>query len=58
MRRLSMVKQIEQSIEFRRYEVVHGEDADFVAYQRKCADDLWQTVSIWMIPGTGASNKI
>ena len=48
-----MVKQIEQSIEFRRYEVVHGEDADFVAYQRKCADDLWQTVSIWMIPGTG-----
>ncbi len=53
-----MVKQIEQSIEFRRDEVVHGEDADFVAYQRKCADDLWQTVSIWMIPGTGASNKI
>jgi hypothetical protein len=35
-----------------RYELVHGYDADFVAYQRKLAEDedTWQTVSVWMIP--------
>jgi hypothetical protein len=34
-----------------RYELVHGYDAEFVAYQRKLDDeDTWQTVSVWMIP--------
>jgi hypothetical protein len=53
-----MMKPIKQSSRFRRYEFVRDEEADFVVYQRKCADGLWQTVSIWMIPGSGSSNKI
>ena len=35
-----------------RYELMHGEDADFIAYQRKSGADDWQTVSVWMIPQT------
>ena len=50
MRRISVMKQIKHSIKSHRYELVHGEDADFVAYQRKFGDGLWQTVSRWMIP--------
>jgi hypothetical protein len=46
------MKQIKHSIKSHRYELVHGEDADFVAYQRKLGDGLWQTVSTWMIPHT------
>ncbi len=53
-----MMKPIKQSTRCRRYEFVRDEDADFVVYQRKCADGLWPTVSIWMIPGSGSSNKI
>jgi hypothetical protein len=52
MRRTSVMKQIKHSIKSHRYELVHGEDADFVAYQRKLGDGLWQTVSTWMIPHT------
>jgi hypothetical protein len=52
MRRISVMKQIKHSIESHRYELVHSEDADFIAYQRKFGDDLWQTVSTWMIPRT------
>jgi hypothetical protein len=52
MRRISVMKQIKHSIESHRYELVHGEDADFIAYQRKFGDGLWQTVSTWMIPRT------
>jgi len=33
-----------------RYELQHGDDADFVAYQRRLRDGVWRTVSIWMIP--------
>jgi hypothetical protein len=33
-----------------RYEVVHGDDADFVTYQHKSGGGVWQTVSVWMIP--------
>lgn len=33
-----------------RYEVQHSDEADFIAYQRKSGDGLWQTVSMWMIP--------
>jgi hypothetical protein len=50
MRRISVMKQARHSIKSHRHELVHGEDADFVAYQRKYGDGLWQTVSTWMIP--------
>lgn len=33
-----------------RYELVHSDDADFVAYQRQREDGIWQTFSKWMIP--------
>jgi hypothetical protein len=33
-----------------RYELMHGEDADFIAYQRHLDDGSWQTFSTWMIP--------
>ena len=52
MRRISVMKQTKHSIKSHRYELVHGEDADFVAYQRKLGDGLWQTVSTWMVPRT------
>jgi hypothetical protein len=47
-----MMKQAKRSIKCHRYEVVHDEDADFVAYQQNCGDGFWQTVSTWMIPRT------
>jgi hypothetical protein len=34
-----------------RYELLHNDDADFVAYQQKSNDGTWRTVSMWMIPG-------
>jgi hypothetical protein len=34
------------------YVLVHGDDADFIAYQRHLGDGVWQTVSTWMIPHT------
>ena len=36
-----------------RYELVHGDDADFIAYQRKSGHSAWQTVAVWMIPQAG-----
>jgi hypothetical protein len=33
-----------------RYTLVHGDDADFVAYQRFLGDGVWQTFSTWMVP--------
>jgi hypothetical protein len=50
MGRISVMKQTKHSIKSHRYELVHGEDADFIAYQRTFGDGLWQTVSTWMIP--------
>jgi hypothetical protein len=52
MRIISVMKQIKKSIKSHRYELLHSEDADFIAYQRKFGDGLWQTVSTWMIPRT------
>jgi hypothetical protein len=52
LRRISVMKQTKHSIKSHRYKLVHGEDADFIAYQRKFGDGLWQTVSTWMIPRT------
>ena len=39
-----------KSAKMHRYEFLHGEDADFVAYQRDAGNGHWQTVSTWMIP--------
>jgi hypothetical protein len=33
-----------------RYELVRGHGADFVAYQWKLDEGIWQTVSVWMVP--------
>jgi hypothetical protein len=52
MRRISVMKQIKHSIKSHRHKFVHSEDADFIAYQLKSGDGLWQTVSTWMIPRT------
>jgi hypothetical protein len=52
MRRISVMKQTKHSIKSHRYELVHGEDADFIAYQRKFGDGFWRAVSTWMIPRT------
>jgi hypothetical protein len=38
-----------------RYEFVHDNGSDFVSYQRRRDDGLWQTVATWMIP-RGACN--
>jgi hypothetical protein len=46
MRRSLMTKGIKSY----RYELTHGDDADFVAYQRKSSNGAWQTVSVWLIP--------
>ena len=35
-----------------RYELMHGDDADFIAYERRLNDGVWQTGSIRMIPQT------
>ena len=35
-----------------RYERVHGDDAEFIAYQQQIDDGVWRTLSRWMIPGT------
>ena len=35
-----------------RYELVHDNDADFIAYQRHLGEGVWQTFSTWMIPRT------
>ena len=50
MRRITVMKQTKHLIKSHRYELVHGEDADFIAYQRRFGDGRWQTVSTWMIP--------
>lgn len=41
-----------KTIESYRYEVLHGDGEDFIAYQHKSAGGVWQTVSVWMIPQT------
>jgi hypothetical protein len=42
----------EELTKYYRYELVHGDDADFIAYQRHFGDGVWQTFSTWMVPGT------
>jgi hypothetical protein len=45
-----MTKQAEAFTKYHRYELVHGDDADFIAYQRRLGNGVWQTFSTWMIP--------
>jgi hypothetical protein len=49
IRRAAMTTPINGS-KYYRYELVHGDDADFIAYQRQRGDGAWQTFSTWMIP--------
>ena len=46
-----MTKPTAELIKHHRYEPVHGDDGDFIAYQRYLGDGVWQTFSTWMIPG-------
>ena len=39
-----------------RYELMHGNDADFIAYQQKSGHCARRTVSVWMIPLTAHLN--
>ena len=45
-----MTKQAKHAARYYRYELVHGDDADFIAYQRAAGNGVWQTFSTWMIP--------
>jgi hypothetical protein len=45
-----MTKRIDKLSKQHRYELVHGDDADFVAYQRQLGNGAWQTLSTWMVP--------
>jgi hypothetical protein len=45
-----MTKQNRDFTKYHRYELVRGDDADFIAYQRHLGDGVWQTLSTWMIP--------
>jgi hypothetical protein len=49
-----MTTQTSGSSRYYRYELVHGDDADFIAYQRNRGDGVWRTFSTWMIPRAGA----
>lgn len=39
-------------LESYRYEIQYSDDADFVTYQRRSSDGIWQTVAAWMIPNS------
>ena len=41
-----------ETTRYHRYELVHGDEADFIAYQRQLGDAVWRTFSTWMIPRT------
>jgi hypothetical protein len=48
-----MTGQVDGLTKCHRYELVHGDDADFIAYQRHLGDGVWQTFSTWMVPRAG-----
>jgi hypothetical protein len=45
-----MSKRIDKLSKHYRYQLVHGEDADFVAYQQQRGNGAWRTLSSWMVP--------
>ena len=47
-----MTKRIDKLSKHHRYQLVHGDDADFVAYQRQTGKGAWRTLSTWMVPHT------
>jgi hypothetical protein len=47
-----MTTQFQEPTKAHRYELVRGDDADFIAYQRYLGHGVWQTSSTWMIPRT------
>ena len=47
-----MTRQLDQLAASYRYELVHGADADFIAYQRNLGNGVWQTFATWMVPQT------
>jgi hypothetical protein len=50
MRSGPMTKRIDKLSKHHRYQLVHGDDADFVAYQRQIGKGAWRTLSTWMVP--------
>ena len=48
-----MTVQTRSANKYYRHELVHGDDADFIAYQRQRGDGVWQTYATWMIPHVG-----
>src|SRR5882672_4912314 len=48
----SVIKQNKQSIKSHRYELVHSEDADLIAYQRECGDGLCDSAYGVSVAGT------
>ena len=44
-----MKKHIGKFVAFR-HELMHGEDADFIAYQRNTGNGRWRTIASWIIP--------
>lgn len=45
-----MTKRTDEPTKYHRYEFVHGDNADFIAYQRLLGNGVWQTFSTWMVP--------
>lgn len=33
-----------------RHQLVHGDEADFIAYQQTSGNGRWRTISTWIIP--------
>jgi hypothetical protein len=48
-----MTRHAAKAIEAHRHEFVHGDDADFIVYQRRSGHGRWRTIASWMIPRTG-----
>ena len=48
-----MKKHPAKLVDAHRYQLVHGEGGDVIAYQRHRADGRWHTVSTWLIPQAG-----
>jgi len=41
---------MKQRIKSYRHELIHTDDAEFIAYKCRSGHDIWETVSVWMIP--------